>query len=280
MSTLVAVAPEGIGEVGLASGLPALVERLAGALAAVRWPDGSAGLRDGDVVVLSSKVVSKAAGRAVRGHDREAAITRETVRVVATRVHARGVTRIVENRQGIVMAAAGVDTSNTPPGWVLLLPEDPDAAAREVRAGLAARLGRRLGVLLTDTAGRPWRDGVVDLAIGAAGVLPVTDLRGTADSHGRDLEATVVAVADEVAAAGELVKGKTGGRPVAVVRGVAHLVTDDDGPGAGVLNRTGPDDLFSEGTAEAYERGRRDAAGQGGTAGPGGPAGQGAVVTP
>jgi coenzyme F420-0:L-glutamate ligase/coenzyme F420-1:gamma-L-glutamate ligase len=259
VTSLAVVAPDGLGEVAVGSELPALAAAIGDLLGTVRWPGGGAGLSDGDVVVVSSKVLSKAEGRVVRAADRERAITAETVRVVATRVHERGVTRIVENRQGIVMAAAGVDSSNTSPGTVLLLPEDPDASARRLRAAWAARFGRRLGVLVTDTLGRPWRFGVADVAIGAAGLLLVRDLRGSRDPHGNPLEMTVVAVADEIAAAAELVKGKTAGRPVAVVRGVGDLVTDEDGPGAAGLNRTGPDDMFSLGTAEALARGRREA---------------------
>lgn len=218
-----------------------------------------AGLQDGDVVVVTSKIVSKAEGRVVAATDREQAITDETVRVVATREHPGGTTRIVENRLGLVMAAAGVDASNTPEGTILLLPLDPDASARTIRAGLQRRLGVRLGVVVSDTAGRPWRQGVTDLAIGAAGVAVTDDLRGQRDTFGRVLTATVTAVADEIAAAAELVKGKSAGRPVAVVRGLGHLVTDDDGPGARSLVRLGPDDMFAQGTAEAYAQGWADA---------------------
>ncbi|HMO11909.1 MAG TPA: coenzyme F420-0:L-glutamate ligase, partial [Actinotalea sp.] len=211
----------------------------------------------GDVVVVTSKVVSKAEGRLVAAADREQAITDQTVRVVATREHPGGVLRIVENPQGLVMAAAGVDASNTPAGCVLLLPEDPDASARRLRAALVGRTGLRLAVLVTDTAGRAWRDGVVDLAIGAAGLRVADDLRGTADTHGHTLTATVVAVADEIAAASELVRGKTAGRPVAVVRGLGAAVTDEDGPGARALQRVGRDDLFHLGAAEARAEGYR-----------------------
>ena len=121
----------------------------------------------------------------VSADDREQAITDETVRVVATREHATGVTRIVENRLGLVMAAAGVDASNTPEGTVLLLPVDPDASARRLRAGLSAAFGVRIGVVITDTAGRPWRQGVTDIAIGAAGLVVLDDLRGQVDTFGR-----------------------------------------------------------------------------------------------
>ena len=236
-----------------------LVALLAGALPGVRWADGARGPRDGDVVVVTSKVVSKAEGRVVAAADREAAITAETVRVVATRRHAAGTLRIVENPLGLVMAAAGVDASNTPEGTVLLLPLDPDASARALRAGLQAALGVRLAVVVTDTAGRAWRRGLVDLAIGAAGLVVLEDLRGATDTHGRRLDVTVTAVADEVAAAAELVTGKTTGRPVAVVRGLGRYVTDDDGAGGRALVREPHEDLFREGHAEAYHRGYEDA---------------------
>ncbi|MGV8965250.1 MAG: coenzyme F420-0:L-glutamate ligase [Cellulomonas sp.] len=241
-------APDGLPEFAPGDDLVALLAPVLGCV------------HDGDVVVITSKIVSKAEGRVVAATDREQAITDETVRVVATREHPGGVTRIVENRLGLVMAAAGVDASNTPDGTVLLLPLDPDATARSVRAGLRERLGIRVGVVITDTAGRPWRQGVTDLAIGAAGVVVLDDLRGGSDTHGRVLTATLTAVADEIAAAAELVKGKASGRPVAVVRGLDHLVTDDDGPGARALVRLGEQDMFTQGTAEAYARGWKDAA--------------------
>ncbi|MCS0637920.1 coenzyme F420-0:L-glutamate ligase [Streptomyces sp. LP05-1] len=207
------------------------------------------GLADGDVLLVTSKIVSKAEGRIVAADDREAAIDAETVRLVAR----RGTLRIVQNRQGLVMAAAGVDASNTPAGTVLLLPEDPDASARAVRAGLRDTLGVNVGVVVTDTAGRPWRSGLTDMAIGAAGVRVLDDLRGGTDAHGNPLVATVVAAADELAAAGDLVKGKATGRPVAVVRGLAHLVTGEDepDPGARALVRDAADDMFRLGTSEA-----------------------------
>ncbi|MFG3202510.1 coenzyme F420-0:L-glutamate ligase [Streptomyces sp. NPDC048192] len=205
------------------------------------------GLADGDVLLVTSKIVSKAEGRIVRAADREAAIDAETVRVVAR----RGALRIVENRQGLVMAAAGVDASNTPAGTVLLLPEDPDASARAIRDGLRAALGVDVGVLVTDTFGRPWRAGLTDVAIGAAGVRVLDDLRGGTDAYGNPLSATVVATADELAAAGDLVKGKAAGRPVAVVRGLPQLLAAGDGEGARALLRTARDDMFRLGTSEA-----------------------------
>ncbi|MBO1338057.1 coenzyme F420-0:L-glutamate ligase [Streptomyces sp. VRA16 Mangrove soil] len=205
------------------------------------------GLVDGDVVLVTSKIVSKAEGRIVRADDREAAIDAETVRVVAR----RGALRIVENRQGLVMAAAGVDASNTPAGTVLLLPEDPDASAEAVRAGLRDALGVEVGVVVTDTFGRPWRNGLTDIAIGAAGVRVLEDLRGGTDAYGNPLSATVVATADELAGAGDLVKGKAGGLPVAVVRGLADAVVPEQGGGARELVRSARDDMFRLGTSEA-----------------------------
>jgi len=205
------------------------------------------GLIDGDVLLVTSKIVSKAEGRIIQAGDREAAIDAETVRVVAR----RGTLRIVENRQGLVMAAAGVDASNTPAGTVLLLPEDPDASARTIRAGLRDTLGVDVGVVITDTFGRPWRTGLTDVAIGAAGVRVLDDLRGGTDAHGNPLSATVVATADELAAAGDLVKGKSAGLPVAVVRGLPHVVAEDGGEGTRAMVRGGRDDMFRLGTSEA-----------------------------
>ena len=208
------------------------------------------GLVDGDVLLVTSKIVSKAEGRIVEAADREAAIDAETVRVVAR----RGTLRIVENRQGLVMAAAGVDASNTPAGTVLLLPEDPDASARAIRDGLRDALGVEVGVIVTDTFGRPWRNGLTDVAIGAAGVLVLDDLRGGTDAHGNPLGATVVATADELASAGDLVKGKSSGLPVAVVRGLAHVVApsaEGEEDGARAMVRVAADDMFRLGTSEA-----------------------------
>ncbi|MGW7079704.1 coenzyme F420-0:L-glutamate ligase [Streptomyces sp. NPDC054866] len=207
------------------------------------------GLADGDVLLVTSKIVSKAEGRIVEASDREAAIDAETVRVVAR----RGTLRIVENRQGLVMAAAGVDASNTPAGTVLLLPEDADASARAIRDGLRDALGVDVGVVITDTFGRPWRNGLTDVAIGAAGVRVLDDLRGGVDAYGNPLSATVVATADELAAAGDLVKGKAGGLPVAVVRGLSHVVGESGEPGEGarVMVRDSRDDMFRLGTSEA-----------------------------
>lgn len=212
-------------------------------------------LADGDVVAVTSKIVSKAEGRILAAADRSEAIDAETVRVVARRTHPGGETRIVETRQGLVLAAAGVDASNTAPGTVLLLPEDPDASARRIRAGLRERTGARVAVLVTDTMGRPWRQGLVDTAIGAAGLTPLVDLRGRTDAHGNRLDSTITAVADEIASAAELVKGKLSGVPVAIVRGLGDLVTAEDGPGARALIRPAEEDMFRYGPSEVlYQR--------------------------
>lgn len=204
-------------------------------------------LRDGDVLVVTSKVVSKAEGRVVTGSDRQAAIDAETVRLVAQ----RGATRIVETRHGLVMAAAGVDASNTERGTLVLLPEDPDASARALRRRVRELTGLDVAVLVSDTAGRAWRNGVVDLAIGAAGLDPLWDLRGQKDASGNRLSGTVVAVADELASAADLVKQKQSGVPVAVVR-FASLPCrlSDDGPGGRAVIRVASEDMFRLGHRE------------------------------
>jgi coenzyme F420-0:L-glutamate ligase/coenzyme F420-1:gamma-L-glutamate ligase len=216
--------------------------------------DGGA-LEDGDIVAVTSKVLSKAEGRMILAEDREEAITAETVRLVARREHPGGVTRIVENKLGIVQAAAGVDSSNTPDGTVLLLPVDPDASARVIAAALRERFGVTVGVLISDTLGRPWREGQTDVAIGAAGIRVLDDLRGSTDAGGRRLDVTVAAVADEIAGAADLVKGKASGMPVAVIRGLGHLVGELDLPGARSIVRPAEKDMFRLGSDEAYADG-------------------------
>lgn len=238
-SRLLVFAPAGVGEVQPGDDLAAML-----LTACTQDPDGP--LRDGDVLVVTSKVVSKAEGRSRAGEDREAAITDETLRTVAR----RGPTRIVQNAQGLVQAAAGVDASNVVPGTVLLLPVDPDASAARLRADLQHRTGLRLGVVVSDTSGRAWRHGQTDLAVGAAGVVPSLGYAGQPDSFGRELAVTQMAVADELAAAGDLVKAKVAGRPVAVVRGLSELVAED-AEGARSLSRTGPEDMFARGTRES-----------------------------
>ncbi|KJL42977.1 coenzyme F420-0:L-glutamate ligase/coenzyme F420-1:gamma-L-glutamate ligase [Microbacterium terrae] len=213
-------------------------------------------LADGDILVVTSKIVSKAEGRFVVADDREDAITAETVRLVAARTGPSGhTTRIVQNRLGIVSAAAGVDASNTPDGTILLLPVDPDASARAIAAGLRARLGVEVGVIVSDTLGRAWRDGQTDHAIGAGGVRVFEDLRGTTDAEGRPLTVTLPCVADELAAATDLVKGKAARLPVAVVRGRADLVGPLDLPGARSIVRALETDMFRQGADEAYADG-------------------------
>ena len=227
------------------TGLTGLPEVTPGADLAALIEDAAPGLRDGDILVITSKVISKAEGRLVRA-DREQAIDAETVRLVAR----RGQTRIAQTRHGLVLAAAGVDNSNTPPGTVALLPEDPDASARRLRKDLTGRLGIGIAVIVTDTLGRPWRTGQTDAAIGAAGIAPLRDDRGRTDTFGNVLEVTVAAVADEIAAGADLVKGKTDGIPAAVVRGLAPLVTAADGPGAAALIRPAAGARFAVGSAD------------------------------
>ncbi|MDN4484420.1 coenzyme F420-0:L-glutamate ligase [Demequina lignilytica] len=244
---LTAWAVPGLGEIAPGTDLPALI---AAAAATAGTP-----LADGDVVVVASKIVSKAEGRLVTAADREDAITAEAVRVVASRPRKDGgLTRIVQTTHGFVMAAAGVDGSNVPAGHVLLLPVDPDGSARALADGLRAATGSRVGVVVTDTFGRPWRNGQTDLAIGAAYVAVTDDHRGTPDAQGRTLEVSVTALVDELAAAADLVKGKVRGLPVAVVRGL-DAVTDEVGTGVRALVRDAEHDMFRWGSDEAYARG-------------------------
>lgn len=227
------------------TGVAGLPEISAGADLAALIHAGCPDLSDGDILVVTSKAVSKAEGRVVT-MSREEAIEAETARVVAR----RGQTAIVQTRHGFVLAAAGVDESNTAPGTVVLLPADPDSSARQLRKSLLDLAGVRVGVIVTDTMGRPWRNGQTDTAIGVAGLSPIRDHRGETDTFGNTLAVTMAAVADEIAAAGDLVKGKALGVPVAVVRGLAALVTDDDGPGAKVLVRSADEDMFRYGSAD------------------------------
>ena len=208
-------------------------------------------LTDGDVVVVTSKVVSKAEGRVVSG-DRESALAAETVRVVAR----RGPTLIVRTRHGLTMAAAGIDASNVEAGHVVLLPLDPDGSARILRARLREATGLDVAVVVTDSAGRAWREGQTDIAIGAAGIPVAIDHRGLVDAYGHELAVTAPAVADEIAGAAELVQGKLAGRPFAVVRGLGAWVlpAGEDGPGAAALVRPDAGDLFGYGAREAVAR--------------------------
>ena len=209
----------GMGEVGPGDDLSSL---LAAALEGAG--DGAGvpgGLSEGDVLVVTQKVVSKAEGRlvAVDADDpgaKQALVEAESVRIVRR----RGDLIISETRHGFICANAGVDLSNVAAGTAALLPLDPDLSARRIRAALGHRCGVSVGVVVSDTFGRTWRRGVTDVAIGVAGVAGIVDLRGTTDANGRILDATEVCVADELAGAAELVMGKDRGVPAAVVRGV------------------------------------------------------------
>ncbi|WFE24941.1 coenzyme F420-0:L-glutamate ligase [Solwaraspora sp. WMMD791] len=227
--------------------------------------DAAPWLRDGDVLVVTSKIVSKAEGRLValpadepdRSRVRADLLDAETAEVVAE----RGPTRIARTRHGFVMAAAGIDNSNVASTHLVLLPVDPDHSARRLRRALRARRGWDVAVIVSDTMGRPWRNGLTDVALGAAGIDPVRDYRGLTDPYGNELRLTQVAVVDELASAGDLVKGKAEQVPVAVVRGYpwhrgeAAEQADDDGPGVRPLIREPGQDMFRLGTAEAHRAG-------------------------
>lgn len=217
-------------------------------------------LRDGDVVVVTSKVVSKCEGRLVpapeddeeRDRLRRKLVDDEAVRVLARKER----TLITENRLGLIQAAAGVDGSNVGRTELALLPLDPDSSAAALRAGLRERLGVSVAVVITDTMGRAWRNGQIDAAVGSAGLAVLHNYSGAVDRHGNELVVTEVAVADEIAAAADLVKGKLTAMPVAVLRGLNPV---DDGSTARQLVRAGTEDLFWLGTAEAIELGRGQA---------------------
>ena len=215
-------------------------DRLADLLSAA-----SVSFEDGDVVVVTQKVVSKAEGRLVEvDHDdrqaRARVVEAEAVRVLRR----RGDLVITETRGGFVCANAGVDLSNVPDGYATLLPVDADRSARRIRDGLRAGTGRDVAVIVSDTFGRPWRRGLTDVAIGCAGIAAVVDLRGTTDTLGRELHATEVAVADELAGAAEMVMGKASGVCAAVVRGVDPSWFREGGSVRSEIVRAPADDLF------------------------------------
>ncbi|MEA2825971.1 MAG: dehydro coenzyme reductase / coenzyme F420-0:L-glutamate ligase / coenzyme [Actinomycetota bacterium] len=217
-----------------------LADLLAAAAAAASIP-----FEDGDVVVVTQKVVSKAEGRMVPvDHDdrdgRMAVVEAEAVRVLRR----RGDLVITETRGGFVCANSGVDLSNVPEGYATLLPVDPDRSARRIRDGLRARTGREVAVIVSDTFGRAWRRGLTDVAIGCAGIAAIVDLRGTTDTQGRELHATEVAVVDELAGAAELVMGKATGICAAVIRGVDSSWFRDGGSVRAEIVRPPADDLF------------------------------------
>jgi len=240
-------------------GLPEIAagDDLAGTMAAALARAGLA-LEQDDIVVVAQKIVSKAEGAVVElatvtpsalaaswaaAHHKDAAmievVLRESRRIVRMD---RGIL-ITETHHGFVCANAGVDASNVRPGFVTLLPRDPDASAARLRADLCARLHVRVATIVTDTFGRPWRNGVVNVAIGAAGLRPLEDWRGRTDAFGRRLQSTVIAVADELASTAAMVMGKTSGLPVAIIRGASEWCDERIG-GGGALVRPAAEDLF------------------------------------
>jgi coenzyme F420-0:L-glutamate ligase/coenzyme F420-1:gamma-L-glutamate ligase len=232
-------APSGIAEISPGTDLAAVI------LEAIE-EDTLGPLSDGDIVVVTSKIISKAAGLVEPAYRRTELITAQTRRTVARREE----TRIVRTLSGLTIAAAGVDRSNLSAESILLLPPNPDASAAALRERLAATTGLRLGVIISDTAGRAWRLGQTDHAIGVSGVRALEDYAGTRDAYGNELQVTAMAVADEIAAAADLVKGKLSGRPVAVVRGLGHL-TSDAASSAAELLRDPAQDMFGYGSQEA-----------------------------
>jgi coenzyme F420-0:L-glutamate ligase / coenzyme F420-1:gamma-L-glutamate ligase len=218
-----------------------------------------AALEEGDVVVVSQKAVSKAEGRvvslaqvrpSVRAERLAAQLDRDPALVQLALDESREVLRaergvlVCETRQGLVCANAGVDTSNVGEGLAVLLPTDPDGSARRIRAELREASGRSLAVIVSDSFGRAWRRGQCEIAVGCAGLRPLDDWRGRTDAGGRLLAATVIAIADEAAAAADLVRDKASGVPAAIVRGLGPHVSDGDGPGAAALCRPREQDLF------------------------------------
>jgi len=237
-SVITIFAPDGIGDIVAGTDLAAIIRRAAEA-------DPLGPLRDGDIIVVTSKIISKAEGRVEPASQRTELIRSETRRTLAR----RGETRIVRSHSGLTVAAAGIDRSNLPAESILLLPRDPDASAATLRERLTAT-GTRLGVIISDTAGRPWRIGQTDHAIGVSGVRPLDDYAGVQDAYGNELQVTAMAVADELAAAADLVKGKLRGRPVAVVRGLGQLVSSANSSARALL-RDPSKDMFSYGSQEA-----------------------------
>lgn len=246
-----AIALDGIPEVVEGDDLAQLIATAAGASAV--------DLASGDVVVIAQKIVSKAEGRFIDLADVEptdeavnlAAKTEKDPRLVqlildesSEVLRAVPGVLVVETNHGFICANAGIDASNVPGDGVLLLPIDPDASARSIRAGLRENLSAAPAVIVTDSFGRAWRSGQADVAIGCAGIEPLLDLRGESDGHGREMAATITAVADELAAAADLARTKDGHQPVVVIRGRADLVMETDGPGAQASLRLRAQDLF------------------------------------
>jgi coenzyme F420-0:L-glutamate ligase / coenzyme F420-1:gamma-L-glutamate ligase len=219
-----------------------------------------ADLRDGDVFVIAQKIVSKAEGRlrklaavipGAEARKLAAVLGKEPALVQLILDESREVLRaersvlITETHHGFVCANAGIDTSNLPdPDTVCLLPEDPDASARRIRAEIRATAGVSPAIVISDSFGRAWRLGQSEVAIGCAGIIPLDDWRGRQDAHGQDLQATQIAIADEAAAAADLVRSKDSGVPAVLIRGLDRYVIPNDGPGAQALRRPRAEDLF------------------------------------
>jgi coenzyme F420-0:L-glutamate ligase/coenzyme F420-1:gamma-L-glutamate ligase len=248
--TVTIFAPGGIPEVTPGTDLGAVI-------LSVIEADPLGPLCDGDIVVVTSKIISKLEGRIEPASRRTDLITSETKHTVARRAE----TRIVRTHGGLTIAAAGIDRSNVSGESILLLPRDPDASAARLHEQLVTATGLRLGVIVSDTAGRPWRTGQTDHAIGLSGVRALESYVGARDAYGNELQITAMAVADELAAAADLVKGKLRGRPVAVVRGLEHLVIENDSSAAELL-REKSKDMFSFGSQEAVLAAALTATGQ------------------
>ena len=238
-SVITIFAPGGIGEIAAGTDLGT-------AILTAMDADPLGPLREGDIIVVTSKIISKSQGRIEPASRRSELIISQTRRTVAR----RGETRIVRTQDGLTIAAAGIDRSNLSPESILLLPRDPDGSAADLREALVSATGLRLGVIISDTAGRPWRTGQTDHAIGVCGVRVLEDYAGARDAYGNELQVTVVAVADELAAAADLVKGKLRGRPVAVVRGLGQLLGQAESDARGLL-RDPAEDMFGFGSQEA-----------------------------
>ena len=236
MSRLQVFGIEGIGEIHPGDDLAGII-----ATAADEGPDTA--LADGDVVVVTQKIVSKAENQLVAIDPDDPVSHKPLVEAESVRIlRRRGDLIISETRHGFVCANAGIDLSNVESGYAALLPEDSDRSARRIRDGIRGKAGLDVAVIISDTFGRTWRRGVTDVAIGSAGIAAVLDLRGTPDALGREMQVTEVAVVDEIACAAELVMGKSSGIPVAVVRGVdPDWLRDDD---IGELVRPPHEDLF------------------------------------
>ena len=231
MTSLTVLPVEGLGEIVRGADLASMIA-------------GAVDLVDGDVVVVTQKIVSKAEGAMVAVDPDDPLSHKPIVEAEAVRVlRRRGDLLITETTHGFVCANAGIDLSNVERGWAALLPADPDRSARRIRDGVKGKAGRNVAVIVSDTFGRTWRRGVTDVAIGSAGIVPVLDLRGSTDAYGRELQVTEVAIVDEIAAAAELVMGKARGVPVAVVRGIDASWLGE-GSVVGDVVRSPNEDLF------------------------------------